>query len=60
VLYHYFLGRVDRIIDQLEESATELLERYWGEDEAAPPEPDETGASPERPAARASLRARGV
>jgi len=33
LLYHYFLGRVDRTVDQLEEGATELLDHYWSDDE---------------------------
>ena len=33
LLYHGFLGKVDRITDNLEESASELYERYFGDDE---------------------------
>jgi biopolymer transport protein ExbB len=30
VVYHYFQGRADRIVDTLEEAATEMLEHYYG------------------------------
>jgi len=54
VLYHYFLGRVDRVIDQLEEASTDLLEHYYGEDES---EDDVASAKREKPPAVATTGA---
>lgn len=31
VLFHYFQGRADRTVDQLEEAATDFLDHYYGE-----------------------------
>jgi biopolymer transport protein ExbB len=30
-LFHYFQGRADRVVDQLEEATTSFLDRYYGE-----------------------------
>lgn len=54
VLYHYFLGRVDRIVDELEESATTFVEHVLEEN-------DTSGATPESPGRRGggAKRSRG-
>jgi biopolymer transport protein ExbB len=48
VLYHYFVGRVDRIVDEIEESINTFLEHYFAE--RKPPK----AASPEAPASLSS------
>jgi biopolymer transport protein ExbB len=56
--YHYFLGRADRLVDQLEAAATAFLERYFEEAPAVEISPRRTASLPETAATKAHHRSK--
>jgi biopolymer transport protein ExbB len=47
VLYHYFQGRVERILDRIEDAANEFLEHYYGDPHDAAVEKEAAAAKKE-------------